>query len=119
MLFNETPDSRFRFTSDAHPAHLTELQVALLEEAAPYAKFPYDILYSNLWLFKHPIAALMSRMELVSPQMRTTSAVTVIQGEFFSVAHNNAVHFVSMRTSDERDEVHVHTNFMSLRKNGE
>lgn len=69
-----------RFINDAHPAYMTALQESLIKEVAPYARFPYDIIYSNLWLF-HPLVELaMARNEIISSQMRTTSAVTVIQG---------------------------------------
>ncbi|XP_028968595.1 N-fatty-acyl-amino acid synthase/hydrolase PM20D1-like [Galendromus occidentalis] len=69
-----------RFTSTAHAAQMTKLLEALVEEIAPYAKFPYDIAYSNMWLFKPLVSRFFSSSDVVSAQMRTTSAVTVIHG---------------------------------------
>ncbi|XP_003748032.1 N-fatty-acyl-amino acid synthase/hydrolase PM20D1 [Galendromus occidentalis] len=69
-----------RFTGNAHPAHLTELQESLLREAAPYARFPFNVVYLNLWLFRPLLWLHMSRVNTLASQMRTTSAVTVIEG---------------------------------------
>ncbi|OQR68278.1 putative carboxypeptidase PM20D1-like [Tropilaelaps mercedesae] len=69
-----------RFTNDAHPAFMTELQESFVKELAPHARFPYDIVYSNYWLFRPLIKFAMSKKDVTNCQMRTTSAVTVIQG---------------------------------------
>lgn len=52
----------------------------MLEQFASYASFLYKLVFSNLWLFSPIVSEVMSRNQLLNPIVRTTTAVTVING---------------------------------------
>ena len=44
------------------------------------ASYPFKLVYANLWLFRYPLTLMFSRMPMPNALIRTTSAVTMIQG---------------------------------------
>ncbi|RWS13138.1 ATP-binding cassette sub-family A member 1-like protein [Dinothrombium tinctorium] len=52
----------------------------IFEFLAPYASFPYKLFYSNIWLFSPLLSYLLSLQPYTNSLIRTTTAVTVING---------------------------------------
>lgn len=48
--------------------------------AGAQAVYPLKLVYANLWLFRYPLSLVFSRMSMPNALIRTTSAVTMIQG---------------------------------------
>lgn len=55
-------------------------EVRLLETLASHADFPFNYIYSNLWLFGPFIDHFLSNHKMGNSLIRTTSAVTMIHG---------------------------------------
>ena len=52
----------------------------LLERMAPHTDLPFRAIFSNLWLFAPAVEALVLRNPFAAPAIRTTTAVTMIEG---------------------------------------
>lgn len=69
-----------KFSSTVHPSRFTEgPEKGMFEHLASHASFPFKLVYGNLWLFRLPLAYLISLNPLGNALVRTTSAVTVFQ----------------------------------------
>lgn len=55
-------------------------EVGLFETVASYADFPFNYIYSNLWLFGYFINIFYSNHKMGNSVIRTTSAVTMFNG---------------------------------------
>ncbi|CAG2113105.1 unnamed protein product [Medioppia subpectinata] len=72
-----------KFESTVHP-NMFGLgpEKDLFEALAPNANFPFNWLYSNLWLFGPIISRVLAAVPTSNGLVRTTSAVTIIGGGF-------------------------------------
>jgi len=62
------------------PARLTKTVRSFLERVAPYASFPYRLLFRNLWLFSGLVKTAFSASPSSNALVRTTTAPTMLEG---------------------------------------
>lgn len=70
-----------RFHSNTHPSFIGEgVEREMFEIFAAYSEWPMKFVYSNFWLFKPFIGYVFSQSPTLNGLIRTTTAVTLIQG---------------------------------------
>lgn len=70
-----------RLTGDVHPNFFGQgPERAMVEAFASHASYPYKLIYANLWFFKPFMAHFFASRPFVAALVRTTTAVTVING---------------------------------------
>lgn len=55
-------------------------EIEMLTQAAPYASFPYNLIFANLWLFSPLVSWVFSMKAISNANIRSTTAVTMIGG---------------------------------------
>lgn len=69
-----------KFKSTTFPSHFgAGPEITLLENLAPYASFPFNYIYSNLWLFGFFINHALSADIMGNSLIRTTTALTMFK----------------------------------------
>ncbi|XP_054168834.1 N-fatty-acyl-amino acid synthase/hydrolase PM20D1-like [Oppia nitens] len=88
-----------KFESTVHPNMFgSGPEKDLFEAFAPYASFPYNWIYSNLWLFGPIFSRILSTKPSSNGLVRTTSAATIIGGGYKeNVCPSSAVAYINHR----------------------
>lgn len=68
-----------RLERDRMPTHFAAMR-STLESIGPHLPFGYRLVTQNLWLFGPLLEPALSRVQLVAPMLRTTTAATIIEG---------------------------------------
>lgn len=64
------------------PPRFESISRLLLESIAPEMEYPMKAVFSNLWLFKPLVERILASKASTNSILRTTTAVTIIQGGF-------------------------------------
>lgn len=69
-----------RFHSNVQPTFFGQVERDMISSLAPYASFPFSLVYSNLWLFSTPISWVLAGKPSTNALIRTTTAATLVRG---------------------------------------
>lgn len=73
-------EALYHLENKPFPSTIGGVSKEMLEALAPEMDFPYNVLFSNTWLFKSVIAGNFSEKVTTNAMIRTTMAPTVIGG---------------------------------------